>query len=264
MNIPIFQVDAFASRVFAGNPAAVCVLDKWLDDHLLQNIAAENNLSETAFIVKNEDTFELRWFTPTIEVILCGHATLATAFVLFNFYHHPDNTVHFQTRHRGLLSVSRQGDLLEMDFPAIPIFSQSPPRGLVRALEVEPLEIYGSDEDMLVVLDSEQVVGRVSPDFALLGQVDCRGVIITAQGEKCDFVSRFFGPRVGINEDPVTGSAHCVLIPYWAEKLNKTSLHALQISNRRGELFCQHKGQRVQISGRAALYLRGEIFLPDN
>ncbi len=264
MKIPIFQVDAFTSRVFSGNPAAVCILEKWLDDHLLQCIAAENNLSETAFVVPNNGYFDLRWFTPTTEVTLCGHATLAAAFVLFNIYQHPEESVHFQTRKRGRLTVTARSDLLEMDFPAIPVFNQSPPKGLFRALGVEPLEIYGSDEDMLVVLDSEQTIRRVSPDFALLGQVDCRGVIITARGEKCDFVSRFFGPRVGISEDPVTGSAHCVLTPYWAEKLKKTFLHAFQVSGRGGELFCEHLGHRVKISGRAALYLKGEITVPDN
>ena len=261
MKIPIFQVDAFASKVFSGNPAAVCILDYWPDDRLLQCIAAENNLSETAFIVKNEDIFELRWFTPTTEVTLCGHATLAAAFVLFNVYQHPEESVHFQTRKRGRLTVTSRGDLLEMDFPAISVFNQSPPRGLVRALGIEPLEIYGSDEDLLVILDSEQTVRRVNPDFNLLGQVDCRGVIITARGEKCDFVSRFFGPRVGISEDPVTGSAHCVLTPYWAQKLKKTSLHAFQVSKRGGELFCENLGQRVRISGRAVMYLQGEINL---
>lgn len=261
MKIPIFQVDAFTSSLFRGNPAAVCILDDWIDDLLLQSIAAENNLSETAFIVKNEDIFELRWFTPTTEVTLCGHATLAAAFVLFNVYQHPEESVHFQTRKRGRLTVTSRGDLLEMDFPAISVFNQSPPRGLVRALGIEPLEIYGSDEDLLVILDSEQTVRRVNPDFNLLGQVDCRGVIITARGEKCDFVSRFFGPRVGISEDPVTGSAHCVLTPYWAQKLKKTSLHAIQVSKRGGELFCENLGQRVRISGRAVMYLQGEINL---
>jgi len=264
MKIPIFQVDAFTSRVFSGNPAAVCILEKWLDDNLLQCIAAENNLSETAFLVSSNGFLDLRWFTPTTEVTLCGHATLAAAFVLFNVYQHPEESVHFQTRKRGRLTVTSRGDLLEMDFPAISVFNQSPPRGLVRALGVEPLGVYGSDEDMLVILDSEQTVRRLNPDFNLLSQVDCRGVIITARGEKRDFVSRFFGPRVGINEDPVTGSAHCVLTPYWAKRLHKTSLHALQVSRRGGELFCKHTGQRVKISGRAALYLKGEITVPDN
>ncbi len=264
MKIPIYQVDAFTSRVFAGNPAAVCILDKWLDDNLLQCIAAENNLSETAFIVKDEDTFELRWFTPITEVTLCGHATLATAFVLFNCLKWPEETILFQTQKSGQLSVFRHGDLLEMDFPSIPVHNQIAPEGLNQALNVEPEIVFGSAEDMLVVLNNEKSVREVRPDFSRLARVDCRGVIVTAKGNECDFVSRFFGPRVGINEDPVTGSAHCVLTPYWAKRLNKTSLHALQISSRGGELFCEHTGQRVKISGRAALYLKGEIIVPDN
>lgn len=263
MNIPIFQVDAFTSRIFSGNPAAVCILDNWLDDHVLQCIAAENNLPETAFIVENNNAYELRWFTPTTEVTLCGHATLAGAHVLFHILDHPGKTIHFQTRHRGRLSVTRKKDLLEMDFPALAIRKQAPPEGLEQSLGIRTELVFDSDEDLLVVLNSEDAVRNVNPDFALLGRVDCRGVIITARGEKCDFVSRFFGPKVGINEDPVTGSAHCVLTPYWADKLNKTSLHALQVSKRGGELYCEHLGQRVKIAGRAALYLQGVISVPD-
>ncbi|MCA1742852.1 MAG: PhzF family phenazine biosynthesis protein [Desulfonatronovibrio sp.] len=263
MNIPIFQVDAFTSHVFSGNPAAVCILDTWLDDHVLQCIAAENNLSETAFIVENSDNFELRWFTPTTEVTLCGHATLASAYALFHILDHPEKTIHFQTRHRGRLSVTKKKDLLEMDFPALPVWEQAPPAGLEQSLGISLEQVFDSDEDLLVIIDSEQTVRQIRPDFALLGQVDCRGVIITAQGENCDFVSRFFGPKVGINEDPVTGSAHCLLTPYWAKRLNKNSLHALQVSERGGELYCEHLGDRVKIAGRAALYLQGIITVPD-
>jgi PhzF family phenazine biosynthesis protein len=261
MKIPIFQVDAFTSRLFCGNPAAVCILDDWIDDFLLQSIAGENNLSETAFIVPRGHTFDLRWFTPTTEVALCGHATLASAYVLFNQNGWPEKTVSFQTRKRGQLSVTRKGDLLEMDFPAIPVHEQPPPAGLMQALNIEPEEIFGSAEDMLVVLDSEKSVRAISPDFAKLEQVDCRGVIVTAKGDKSDFVSRFFGPRVGVPEDPVTGSAHCVLVPYWAGRLKKNILHAFQVSKRGGELFCENLGQRVRISGRAVMYMQGEITL---
>jgi PhzF family phenazine biosynthesis protein len=261
MKIPIFQVDAFTSSLFCGNPAAVCILDDWIDDLLLQSIAAENNLSETAFIVSRGETFDLRWFTPTTEVALCGHATLASAHVLFNHGAWPEETVCFQTRKRGQLSVSRKGNLLVMDFPALPVHEQAPPAGLEEALNIEPEEIFGSAEDMLVVLDSEKTVQEISPDFAKLEQVDCRGVIVTARGEKSDFVSRFFGPRVGVPEDPVTGSAHCVLVPYWAGRLKKNILHAFQVSKRGGELFCENLGQRVRISGRAVMYMQGEINL---
>ena len=261
MKIPIFQVDAFTSSLFRGNPAAVCILDDWIDDLLLQSIAAENNLSETAFIVPRGETFDLRWFTPTTEVDLCGHATLASAHVLFNKRAWPEETVCFQTRKSGQLSVARKGDLLEMDFPAIPVHEQTPPEGLRQALNIEPEEIFGSAEDILVVLDSEKTVQGISPDFAKLEQVDCRGVIVTAKGDRSDFVSRFFGPRVGVPEDPVTGSAHCVLVPYWAGRLKKNILHAIQVSKRGGELFCENLGQRVRISGRAVMYLQGEINL---
>lgn len=261
MKIPIFQVDAFTSSLFRGNPAAVCILDDWIDDFLLQSIAGENNLSETAFIVPRGETFDLRWFTPTTEVALCGHATLASAHVLFNQKGWPEEIVCFQTRKRGQLSVTRKGDLLEMDFPALPIHEQTPPAGLEEALNIEAEEIFGSAEDMLVVLDSEKKVQRISPDFAKLERVDCRGVIVTAKGDKSDFVSRFFGPRVGVPEDPVTGSAHCVLVPYWAGRLKKNILHAFQISKRGGELFCENLGQRVRISGRAVMYMQGEIII---
>ncbi|MFP4396535.1 MAG: PhzF family phenazine biosynthesis protein [Desulfonatronovibrio sp.] len=259
MKIPIYQVDAFASRVFSGNPAAVCILEEWLDDSLLQSIAAENNLSETAFVVSQGQMFDLRWFTPATEVALCGHATLATAFVLFHVYHHPEKTVFFQTSQRGRLAVTRKDDLLELDFPAMNIYEQAAPDGLAEALHIEPQQVFGSADDLLAVFGSEEDIRGIQPDFSRLEQVDCRGVIVTARGNECDFVSRFFGPQVGIPEDPVTGSAHCVLAPYWAQRLGKNSLHALQVSSRGGELFCQNAGDRVRISGRAVMYMQGEI-----
>jgi PhzF family phenazine biosynthesis protein len=259
MKIPIYQVDAFTSAVFSGNPAAVCLLEDWLADQVLQSIAAENNLSETAFLVPNKNGFDLRWFTPLTEVALCGHATLASAFVLFEFRDWPADTVQFQTRKSGELSVRKVDDLLEMDFPARPASPLTPPPGLIQALQVTPEEIYGSAEDWMVVLESERAVREVQPDFSALYQVESRGTIITARGERSDFVSRFFAPRVGIAEDPVTGSAHCVLTPYWAAVLGKTDLHAFQVSKRGGELFCSNSGDRVKISGRAVLYLEGMI-----
>ncbi len=261
MKIPIYQVDAFTSSVFSGNPAAVCILDAWLDDSRLQSIAGENNLSETAFLVQNKDDFELRWFTPTTEVDLCGHATLATAFVQFACRKWNEDTIRFQTRKSGELRITRKGDVLEMDFPARPASPQVAPDGLSRALGVTPEKVYGSEEDLMVLLDSEKAVVEVQPDFSVLEQIDCRGVIITAQGEGCDFVSRFFAPRVGVPEDPVTGSAHCVLIPYWEKVLNRKHLHARQVSKRGGELFCRLVDDRVKISGKAVLYLEGTVTL---
>ncbi|RJR37250.1 MAG: PhzF family phenazine biosynthesis protein [Desulfobacteraceae bacterium] len=278
MKIPIYQIDAFASAVFSGNPAAVCILDSWLDDKVLQGIAAENNLSETAFLVRNREGFDLRWFTPATEVALCGHATLASAFVLFSCLGWKDELIRFRTRKSGELVVGRRGDLLEMDFPARPGHATDPPAALFEALGVEKnpprsisikggsslpraMGVFGSAEDILVLLDSGKSVRELQPDFAALGKVECRGVIVTAKGDRSDFVSRFFAPRVGINEDPVTGSAHCVLIPYWAGVLGKKSLHALQVSRRGGELFCEDRGDRVRIAGRAVLYMEGKIVL---
>lgn len=259
MKIPLYQVDAFTSRVFAGNPAAVCLLNDWPEDSLLQSIAAENNLSETAFLVRNAEGFDLRWFTPVTEVALCGHATLASAFVLFACQKWPEEHIRFQTRKSGVLRVTKRGDLFEMDFPARPARPQPPPAGLNEALHVTPQAVLASTEDFLVVLDSEKDVKAVQPNFSILEHVACRGIIITARGERSDFVSRFFAPRVGIPEDPVTGSAHSVLIPYWAGVLQKNDLYALQVSNRGGELFCKHAGERVKISGRAVLYMEGTI-----
>jgi PhzF family phenazine biosynthesis protein len=259
MRIPLYQVDAFTSQVFAGNPAAVCLLDHWLDDSILQTVAAENNLSETAFLVRHANGFDLRWFTPVTEVALCGHATLASAFVLFNCQKWPEEHIRFQTRKSGELVVTRRDDLLEMDFPARSAYSQDLPAGLNEALRITPQAVFGSAEDLLVVLDSERTVRAVQPDFFALERVACRGIIITARGDQSDFVSRFFAPQVGIPEDPVTGSAHCVLIPYWAGVLRKNDLHAFQVSKRGGELFCKHAGDRVKIAGKAVLYLEGTI-----
>jgi PhzF family phenazine biosynthesis protein len=261
MRIPLFQVDAFTSKVFAGNPAAVCLLDSWLEDSVLQAIAAENNLSETAFLVANELGYDLRWFTPLTEVVLCGHATLASAYVLFKCLRWPQQSIRFRTRKSGELIVTKQKRLFEMDFPARLTYSLDAPAGLTEALCVNPQQVLGSEEDLLVILDSEAAVRSVRPDFAVLDSITDRGVIITARGDRSDFVSRFFAPRVGIPEDPVTGSAHCVLIPYWAGMLGKNDLHAFQVSKRGGEIFGRNLGGRVLISGRAALYLKGSISL---
>ena len=259
MKIPLYQVDAFTSQIFSGNPAAVCMLDSWIEDRQLQSIAMENNLSETAFLVRNDEGFDLRWFTPITEVALCGHATLASAFVLFNHKNWTAKEIRFRTRRSGQLIVSRQNDILEMDFPSRPPHDRTAPAGIAEALGVSPVAVLGSAEDILVLLDSEKAVQEVKPDFRALEQVECRGTIVTARGSRSDFVSRFFAPRVGVPEDPVTGSAHCVLIPYWANVLHRKDLHARQLSKRGGELFCVDSGERVKISGRVVLYLEGTI-----
>jgi PhzF family phenazine biosynthesis protein len=259
MKIPIYQVDAFTSQRFCGNPAAVCLLNDWPDDRHLQDIATENNLSETAFLVPNQDGYDLRWFTPLTEVALCGHATLASAYILFELLDWPAATICFQTRQSGKLLVTRKDGLLEMDFPARPPYPRKTPANLLEALGIEWANVLGSEEDLLVVLRQEKDVKAVIPEFGRLAQIDCRGIIVTATSEECDFVSRFFGPRVGVDEDPVTGSAHCVLAPYWANRLGKLRLFARQVSKRGGELFCEYKNERVTIAGKAVLYLEGSI-----
>ena len=259
MKIPMYQVDAFASAVFAGNPAAVCVLESWLDDRVLQNIAAENNLSETAFLVRNAEGYDLRWFTPTMEVALCGHATLASAKVLFDLRGWKEAEIRFRTRKSGILTVAKRGDLFEMDFPALPTKSVATPAGLGAALGAEPRQVLASTEDWLVVLDDEATVRALKPDFAALEKFDCRCLVPTARGAKVDFVLRAFAPRFGIPEDPVTGSAHCVLAPYWAGVLGKNDFHAFQVSARGGEVRCRVAGDRVKLAGRAAVYLEGTI-----
>ena len=259
MNIPIYQVDAFASAVFAGNPAAVCVLESWLEDRVLQAIAAENNLSETSFLVRRGEGFDLRWFTPATEVALCGHGTLAAAKVLFDLRGRREPEIRFQTRQRGVLTVARRGELLEMDFPALPARPVATPAGLGEALGAEPRQVLESAEDWLAVMDDEAAVRGLRPDFAALEKFGCRCLVPTARGAAADFVSRAFAPRLGIPEDPVTGSAHCVLAPYWAGVLGKDELHAFQVSARGGELFCRNAGGRVKLAGRAAVYLEGLI-----
>ena len=258
MKIALYQVDAFTSELFTGNPAAVCILDEWLDDARLQAIATENNLSETAFLLKSDEGFEIRWFTPVTEVPLCGHATLASAFVIFNYLNWLEATIRFQTRRRGVLTVTQKEGLLEMDFPTMIPTPQEIPEGLADALGYLPLEVLGTERQLLTVFADERTVRELKPDFGLLAQYEW-GTIVTAPGEQCDFVSRYFAPRVGIPEDPVTGSAHCVLVPYWSQRLGKKRLRARQVSKRVGELFCEDCGERVTIAGKAVLYLEGMI-----
>jgi len=259
MKIPCYYVDAFAGEVFRGNPAAVCPLESWLPDRIMQSIAAENNLSETAFFVPRGEDFDLRWFTPTTEIDLCGHATLASAFILFTELGFDRFLINFHTR-SGVLSVTRQAEFYMLDFPARPPVACVPPQSLADGLGANPTEVWKS-RDYLAVFGSEREVRLLSPDFATLKKLDCLGIIATAPGEHCDFVSRFFAPSAGVNEDPVTGSAHCTLIPYWAKRLKKNNLNARQVSARGGELSCEMRGERVKIGGRARIYLRGEISL---
>ena len=259
MEIPVYQVDAFSPRPFAGNPAAVCPLESWLPDATMQAIAAENNLSETAFIVDEKGRLRIRWFTPGVEVDLCGHATLASAYVLFNELGYQGEEICFDSR-SGELRVRRQGELLALDFPSRPPQAVMAPELLVSALGGSPLETWAA-RDYMVVYGSEAEVRELTPDLERLKQIDRFAVIVTATGEHCDFVSRFFAPAKGVPEDPVTGSAHCTLIPFWAKRIGKNSLHAFQVSARGGELFCELKGDRVSIAGSAALFLRGKISL---
>ncbi len=259
MKIPIYQIDTFTEQVFKGNPAAVCPLEDWLPDDVLQSIAAENNLSETAFFIPATDGYHIRWFTPTVEVELCGHATLASAHVLFELLDDESVDIIFHSM-SGELSVTQKSGLLEMNFPGYQLSECTTPVELIRAFGTEPVQVFKSD-DYLAVYESEQDIRDLSPDFELLKQLDCRGIIVTAQGSTTDFVSRFFAPRYGINEDPVTGSAHCVLVPYWASVLDKTRFTAAQLSKRGGFLKCELIGDRVLIGGKAVTYLEGFITL---
>lgn len=259
MKIKQYQVDAFVTRVFEGNPAAVCPLDNWLDDGLLQAIAEENNLSETAFFVPSAEGFELRWFTPVKEVDLCGHATLATAHVIFEILGYAGSSITFETR-SGDLFVKKQGRLLQMDFPARRPSFREISETLVQGLGVRPIEVLAAD-DYLAVFDTEAAVRAITPNHALLNQLDLRGVIVTAPGSDVDFVSRFFAPKFGVPEDPVTGSAHCELAPYWADRLGKNTLSAKQVSKRGGNLTCEVSDNRVLLSGGAVTFMEAEIFL---
>ncbi len=260
MRIPIYQVDAFTGEVFRGNPAAVCPLERWRDEPTMQAIAAENNLSETAFFVARGRDYDIRWFTPAAEVDLCGHATLASGWVVFHWLDAARTSVTFHSK-SGPLVVERAGELLAMEFPSRPAELCPPPAGLREALGAVPRETLQS-RDLLVVLGSEAEVGSLEPDFDRVKTVSPFAVIVTAPGRDSDFVSRFFAPNVGIPEDPVTGSAHCTLIPYWARRLGKKTLHARQISARGGEIFCEDLGERVIVAGRAVPYLEGSIDVP--
>jgi PhzF family phenazine biosynthesis protein len=260
VKLTMYQIDAFASRPFEGNPAAVCPLDRWLPDETMQAIAAENNLSETAFFVPSGDGYHIRWFTPSCEVRLCGHATLAAAFVLFDSMDHRDDAVRFESL-SGPLTVARRGERLEMDFPAQPPSPCKTPPAMVEAFGTEPAVCLAAEDYLVVFEDSRDVVGA-APDMAALSRLDRRGVAITARSDDHDFVTRFFAPKLGIDEDAVTGSAFTELIPYWAEVLGRRDLTAVQASRRGGEVWGRLAGERVVIGGKAAKYLLGSIEIP--
>ncbi|MBB6003954.1 PhzF family phenazine biosynthesis protein [Arcicella rosea] len=260
MNLTIYQLDAFTSTVFAGNPAAVVPLTEWISDELMQKIAAENNLAETAFYVAEGEQFHIRWFTPTVEVNLCGHATMATAYTIFEYANYPKSLIEFTSK-SGILRVEKQGDLLELDFPVdVPVPAETP-QEYFEGLDIKPIETLKGISDYFLVFENESQIKAIKPDFKTIAKVPCRGVIVTAKGDEVDFVSRFFGPQSGIDEDTVTGSAHTTLTPFWATKLGKSTLTAKQISARGGELTCTLVGDRVKIAGKVAPYLKGEIFV---
>lgn len=264
MRLPIYQIDAFAEKAFTGNPAAIVPLDNWLEDHTMQSIAEENNLSETAFIVATNNGYHIRWFTPSCEVDLCGHATLAAAYVTIHFLQETRNPICFDSK-SGELFVSHETDvnkktLLTLDFPASEYEEIETPQALIQGLGRAPIKTYAA-ADYLAIFSSEEDILQLTPNFNQLQELDRRGVIASAPGKDVDFVSRFFAPNAGIAEDPVTGSAHCLLTPYWANQLDRTSLIAKQRSAREGSLTCTLQNDRVLISGYASLYLQGEIYI---
>lgn len=257
--IPLYQLDAFTDKPFGGNPAAVCPLDDWLPDDVLQSIALENNLSETAFYVPEGDGYRLRWFTPKIEVDLCGHATLATGALILDKLDPGRDAVSFETR-SGTLGVKRDGDMLVMDFPALPAKDVPMPEGLKDALGCAPVRFLRAVKNM-AVFESEADVRAIDPDFGYIAEMEGMGLIVTAPGDASDCASRYFAPHAGINEDPVTGSAHCTIVPYWAEMLGKDDIHARQVSARSGDLYCRMNGERVVIGGKARLVVEGTFLL---
>lgn len=260
--IKIYQIDAFTDKLFSGNPAAVCILDKWLPDDLMQSIGNENNLAETAFVVPNGKDFEIRWFTPTTEVDLCGHATLASGFVLFNLLNYPDSLIRFYSPRSGLLIVSKKEEMLYLDFPTDTLELISGKQNIIEnCIGIKPIELYKGKTDFIALIDSENKLQNLQPDFKEISKLKARGLIVTAKGDNVDFVSRFFAPQSGINEDPVTGSAHTSLLPLWSKKLGKSNMIANQLSKRGGQLIGEFNNDRCLIGGKARLYLTGEIKL---
>ena len=258
MKLAIYQIDAFAEKLFTGNPAAVIPLDKWIDDNMMQQLAMENNLAETVFFVPKDNDFEIRWFTPALEINLCGHATLASAFVLYNYLDYKGSSITFHSK-SGPLVVTRDGDLLKMDFPSWkPERIETYPEELLQSLGNPEIAAVYESREYIVELPDQDAVIKCTPDFSLMKKVD-KMVIITAAGTEVDFVSRFFAPAAGIDEDPVTGSAHSQLIPFWSYKLGKNIMYAKQLSNRGGDIYCEQKGERVIMGGKCVFYMKGEI-----
>ena len=262
MSLPIFQVDTFTDHLFGGNPAGIVPLESWLPDGVMQQIAAENNLAETAFFVKEPTGYRIRWFTPLAEVDLCGHATLASAYVLFNYLGFKGDFLEFQSR-SGILRVKRNGEFLILDLPTDIMVQVNISEDLVLAIGQSPVYAFKGKTDYMLVYETEEEIRKIQPNMHLLMQTEVRGVIVTAPGDEVDFVSRFFAPQVGIPEDPVTGSAHTSLIPYWSKRLGKTEFSARQLSKRIGDLRCRFNGDRVEISGKAVTYLKGNIFVDE-
>jgi PhzF family phenazine biosynthesis protein len=260
-SIKIFQVDAFTDKLFSGNPAAVCILENWIADDLMQSIAAENNLAETAFVVAKDKLFEIRWFTPTVEVDLCGHATLASAFVLFNCLGYKENEIVFNSPRSGELKVSIQNDTMFLNFPTDTIKPASNYAQIKKCIGIKPVEVFKGKTDYIAIVNTEKEIRNLKLDFIETSKLIGRGLIVTAKGDKVDFVSRFFAPQIGIDEDPVTGSAHTSLIPLWTKKLGKDKMEAWQLSKRGGKLICINQGERCLIGGQARLYLTGEMAL---
>ncbi|MEM6516672.1 MAG: PhzF family phenazine biosynthesis protein [Bacteroidota bacterium] len=260
MQISIYQIDTFTNQIFKGNPAAVCPLNCWIDDQLMQKIAVENNLSETAFFVKTQNGYQIRWFTPTTEVDLCGHATLAAAHVLYHHLNYDAEQINFESK-SGILTVMINDDFYTLGFPSDKLKKIDLSQELIKPFEIGPLEAHRGKTDYILVFENEATIKDLRPNLLELSKIDARGIIVTAKGNQCDFVSRFFGPRVGVDEDPVTGSAHTSLIPYWSKILNKTELTAQQVSKRGGQLKCKYNGERVEISGQAVTFLKGTINL---
>lgn len=262
MKLPVYIVDAFTDKLFGGNPAAVCPLHEWLPDKTMQNLAAENNLSETAFIIEEDDHYRIRWFTPAVEVKLCGHATLASAHIFFTEMHHTKKEVWFES-HSGMLKVSRKNkNTYSLNFPSnLPEEVTEIPEGLFKSLGIDDTPVFKTSFDYMVLLSSQQAVENLNPDFNALAKIKARGVIATAKGNNSDFVSRCFYPQSGVNEDPVTGSAHTIMVPFWANKLSKNNLSAMQLSKRKGHLQCELNNNRVFISGNAVTYMKGEYII---
>lgn len=258
--LKLYQVDAFANALFRGNPAAVCPLEQWLNDDLMQSIASENNLSETAFFVRTDEHYEIRWFTPSTEVSLCGHATLASAFVIFNHLNNSASYITFQSK-SDELHVTQQNQTLQLDFPALSYKKTELPQAIIYHLGVTPQEVYQSEFDLLCVFEDEDAIKNAKPDLQALAKLNYRGFIFTSISKKADIYSRCFYPGCDVPEDPVTGSAHCVIVPYWCHRLNKTTIHAIQGLKRQGELWCEIKNNRVLLSGLCHLYLEGTIHL---